>query len=95
MRHVPDSVSIPSRNGNAYIMPTQVNHVCRNSGNGPPFRVRNFAFPGATAEDDLPVQFSRFGMSLCDAPLNGERTTYCAWCADIQGNAAVATLTWQ
>ena len=44
-----------------------------------PPRLYNFAFPGATAEDDLPGQFSLFKEGLCDASLDGESTTYCAW----------------
>lgn len=44
-------------------------------------RVHNFAFPGATAEEDLSIQFSRFKESFRDLALSGENTVYCtAFC---------------
>jgi len=39
-------------------------------------RVHNFAFPGATAEEDLPSQFSRFQNTSRDLVLKGENTVY-------------------
>ena len=40
-------------------------------------RVHNFAFPGATAEEDLSSQFSRFKDTSPDLALRGENTVYC------------------
>ena len=40
-------------------------------------RVHNFAFPGATAEEDLLSQFSHFKESSRDLTLGGENSVYC------------------
>lgn len=56
---------------------SQVGYVHEGSSKKPPIRVFNFAFPGATAEDDLCSQFSSFKRSLRVVPPDGERTTYC------------------
>lgn len=53
-----------------------MDHIHRNSEKGSPIRVYNFAFPGATVEDDLSIQFSHFKTNLRDATLNGENTMY-------------------
>lgn len=47
-----------------------------------PVHAYNFAFPGATAEDDIPCQLSRFKEGLRDTSLDGEHTTYCMWSRD-------------
>lgn len=54
----------------------QVDHLLEKQLN-PPMRVYNFAFPGATAEEDLSSQFSRFKDSSPDLALRGENTVYC------------------
>ena len=43
----------------------------------PPTHVHNFAFPGATAEDDLSNQLSRFENSSYHLSLEGENTVHC------------------
>jgi len=58
---------------------TQVEHVLRRGQKEFPIRASNFAFPGATAEDDLSRQLSSFTRGLRGVPLDSERTTYCAW----------------
>ena len=76
--YVLDSLYTLSRNPVPDITLTQVDHIRRDSEKESPIRIHNFAFPGATAEDDLSIQFSRFKMGLRDAPLNGKNTSYCA-----------------
>ncbi|KAF9651087.1 hypothetical protein BDM02DRAFT_961937 [Thelephora ganbajun] len=55
---------------------TWVEHVARRSRKESPIRVSNFAFPGATVEDDLSRQFLSFTRGLRGVPLDSERTTY-------------------
>ena len=57
-------------------MEHQIDHVLEKRLN-PVMRVHNFAFPGATAEEDLPSQFSRFKNGSRDLALKGESTVYC------------------
>jgi len=54
----------------------QIDHVLEKQSN-PPMRVHNFAFPGASAEEDLSIQVSRFKDSSHDLALKGENTVYC------------------
>ena len=57
---------------------TQVEHILGKNNRESPVRVLNFAFPGATVEDDLPSQLSSFKRSLGEVTLGSERTAYCA-----------------
>jgi len=79
----------PGETATHVIASTQVDHIRRNSEKGSPIRAYNFAFPGATAEDDLSIQFSQFKTSLRDATLNGENTTYCTCYVYHQENTVI------
>ena len=67
----------PSANQSRFTMGYQIDHVLERRSD-PPIRVHNFSFSGATAEDDLSSEFSRFKNGSHDLSLEGENTVYCA-----------------
>ena len=75
-QHVGESAVFTSTRRSHSTAECQIDHVQEKQSN-PPMRVHNFAFPGATAEEDLPTQFSRFKSSFPDLALKGDNTVYC------------------